>query len=448
MKMKRIISLAMALLLVCGMPVSAFAEYIPENPDGATINISPVQTLGTNKGTVPNNTGTVEVNGGTVIINFGTVETNENGGKVTINGAVGNNDKAIVNTNKGTVTNNYGTVSTNSGILIQNYGTVVDNNRNVATNYSIVENNNNGAHVSENKETVKHNDGNVDTNQSTGIVNENNGNVGYNYGTVSNNSSTGEVNFNYGTVDINDGTVKRNLFGTVKINNSTVKGNGGTVETNNGTVNDNKGTVNTNSITGTVTNYSGKVGTNYGTVNEADGSTHYGVQIDNDGAVALEQKEAGGILDLSKLFTKAGYELTGYTQAYQSGENGLTQSSVDVEGTDYSADCPNILTLIWRAIAGKSESAGYFGPGCYISVNGRQYILVEIKDGDYYLASCNEYTKEQLSDPDALLASLLTEEQLDCVTGKAGILNAEQAELFFGGGSHIVFPCSKYLIFH
>ena len=36
MKMKRIISLAIAMLLVCGMPVSAFAEFINENRDGAT----------------------------------------------------------------------------------------------------------------------------------------------------------------------------------------------------------------------------------------------------------------------------------------------------------------------------------------------------------------------------------------------------------------------------
>ena len=42
---------------------------------------------------------------------------------------------------------------------------------------------------------------------------------------------------------------------------------------------------------------------------------------------------------------------------------------------------------------------------------------------------------------------LLTEEQLDCVTGAAEVLNAELTETFFGGGSHIVFPCSKYLIF-
>ena len=192
--------------------------------------------------------------------------------------------------------------------------------------------------------------------------------------------------------------------------------------------------------------------TNNGTVKEADGSTNYGVQVNNDGSVSLEQKETGEELDFSYL-TKDGYEFAGYKQEYQMVDGVLTKQAVTVNRTSYLADCPNILTLIWRAIAGKGESAGdgesagYFGPGCYISVNGKQYILVEVKDGSYYLASCDEYTKEQLSDPDALLKMLLTEEQLDCVTGAAEVLNAELTESFFGGGSRIVFPCSKYLIF-
>ena len=166
----------------------------------------------------------------------------------------------------------------------------------------------------------------------------------------------------------------------------------------------------------------------------------------------MDQKETGEELDFSHL-TKDGYEFAGYTQEYQMVDGVLTKQAVTVNRTSYIADCPNILTLIWRAItgqgesAGDGESAGYFGPGCYISVNGKQYILVEVKDGSYYLASCDEYTKEQLSDPDALLKTLLTEEQLDCVTGAAEVLNAELTETFFGGGSHIVFPCSKYLIF-
>ena len=88
--------------------------------------------------------------------------------------------------------------------------------------------------------------------------------------------------------------------------------------------------------------------TNYGTVNElkyqpsAVGDwviteTHYGVQVDNDGAVTLEQKESGQVLDFSQL-TKEGYELTGYTQAYKMGDNGVEKlaSPITVSGTSYT----------------------------------------------------------------------------------------------------------------
>ena len=67
---------------------------------------------------------------------------------------------------------------------------------------------------------------------------------------------------------------------------------------------------------------------------------------------------------------------------------------------------------------------------------------------DYYLASCEEYTQEELAEAGELLESLLTEEQLSHVTGEAGILEGELNELFFGGGSRIVFPCDIGMIFH
>ena len=94
------------------------------------------------------------------------------------------------------------------------------------------------------------------------------------------------------------------------------------------------------------------------------------------------------------------------------------------------------------------EKPEYFGPGCYISLNGKQYILTEIKGEDYYLASCEEYTQEELAEAGELLESLLTEEQLSHVTGEAGILEGELNELFFGGGSRIVFPCDIGMIFY
>ena len=364
MKMKRIISLAIALLLVCGMPVSAFAEYISENPADTTISVSSDQTLDTNKGTV----------------------------------------------------------TTNDGIVMFNKGTVEDNNNDMANNHGTVENNNNGANVTANYGTVENNNGTVGANQDSATVDTNSGTVRYNYGTVDNNSSTGKVNINSYNA---------------------------TVTTNNGTVTTNNGTVDTNEITGNVTNYEGTVGTNYGTVTyvkDNEEMTVYGVQVEG----SLFQKEHEAELDLSQFFSKAGYVLTGYIQHYQMGSNGPVPQDglITVDGTVYKEDCPNLLTLIWQAIAGSDEETEYFGPGCYISVNGKQYILVEIKGEDYYLASCEEYTQEDLAEADELLESLLTEEQLGHVTGEAGILEGELNELFFGGGSRIVFPCDIGMIFH
>ena len=387
MKMKRLTSFVIVLLLVCGMPVSTFA--MDNNPNGNTVDIiHEDDTMTTNYGTVTENHGEVTTNNGIVTKNHALVTVNESGGVVTRNGTVTDNANAEVVTNNGRVVDNWGTVETNNNEIDANYDKSI-----------------------------------VTTNSDNGIVNQNSGTVKANNGTVSNNTRSG----------------------TVGTNNGTVGDNTGTVDINNGTVN-NEGTVNTNNITGTVTNYSGgKVGTNYGTVIDGKDNykTTYGVQVDG----ALFQKNEGEDFDLTQ-FTKAGYEFAGYTQEYQMVDGVLTQQAVTVNSTSYLADCPNILTLIWRAITGQGESAGYFGPGCYISLNGKQYILTEIKGEDYYLASCEEYTQEELAEAGELLESLLTEEQLSHVTGEAGILEGELNELFFGGGSRIVFPCDIGMIFY
>ena len=387
MKMKRLTSFVIVLLLVCGLPVSAFA--MDNNPNGNTVDIiHEDDTMTTNYGTVTENHGEVTTNNGIVTKNHALVTVNESGGVVTRNGTVTDNANAEVVTNNGRVVNNWGTVETNNNEIDANYDKSI-----------------------------------VTTNSDNGIVNQNSGTVKANNGTVSSNTKSG----------------------TVGTNNGTVGDNTGTVDINNGTVN-NEGTVNTNNISGTVTNYSsGKVGTNYGTVIDGKDNykTTYGVQVDG----ALFQKNEGEDFDLTQ-FTKAGYEFAGYTQEYQMVDGVLTQQAVTVNSTSYLADCPNILTLIWRAITGQGESAGYFGPGCYISLNGKQYILTEIKGEDYYLASCEEYTQEELAEAGELLESLLTEEQLSHVTGEAGILEGELNELFFGGGSRIVFPCDIGMIFY
>lgn len=286
-----------------------------------------------------------------------------------------------------------------------------------------------------------------------------------NYGVVTTNKGT--VTTNYGTIDINDGDVSINNGdvgtndGDVGTNNGTVVLNDGTVDINNGTVEINFGTVKTNEITGDVTNYNtGDVETNYGTVtyvkgNDNDeGITFYGVQVDG----SLLQKEVGVELNLKEKFSKEGYVLAGYIMNWRMDDDrGLVPMETPKTTDDYiySLDHPNVLTLIWMAISGsgngsaaEGEKPEYFGPGCYISLNGKQYILTEIKGEDYYLASCEEYTQEELAEAGELLESLLTEEQLSHVTGEAGILEGELNELFFGGGSRIVFPCDIGMIFY
>ena len=343
MKMKRLISFVIVLLLVCGMPVSAFA--MGNNEEGNTVLII--------------------------------------------------HEEETMNTNYGVVTTNKGTVTTNNG-------------------------------------TIEINDG--------------------------------DVSINNGDVSINDGDV-----GT---NNGTVVLNDGTVDINNGTVEINFGTVKTNEITGDVTNYNtGNVETNNGTVTyvkDNEEITFYGVQVDG----SLLQKEVGVELNLKEKFSKEGYVLAGYIMNWRMDDDrGLVSMETPKKTDDYiySLEHPNVLTLIWMAISGSGGGSGdldedkgnggngsaaawekpeYFGPGCYISLNGKQYILTEIKGEDYYLASCEEYTQEELAEAGELLESLLTEEQLSHVTGEAGILEGELNELFFGGGSRIVFPCDIGMIFY
>ena len=305
------------------------------------------------------------------------------------------------------------------------------------------------AFAEDNYENMSENTGTVNTNYdaigtNNGVVEINEGNVGYNVGTVEENNGT--VALNYDTVNTNNDTVEYNAKnGTVKENNGTVEANDGTVETNN--------------TTGTVSNAFGTVETNYGTVNKLEydsnvgkwfiDETWYGVQVDNDGTPTLEQKEAGKVLDFSKL-TKEGYVYAGYTQEYQLLNGVLTKQAITVSDTSYTADCPNVLTLIWQAIASPAadDGAGYFGPGSHISINGHQYLLVAVVEDVYCLASIDSFEEEQLSDLPALLSSLLTEEQLTHVTGEPELLDEELTAHFFGGqGSHIVFPCDKGLIF-
>ena len=110
-----------------------------------------------------------------------------------------------------------------------------------------------------------------------------------------------------------------------------------------------------------------------------------------------------------------------------------------------------MLTLIWRAIFSPAadDGSGSFGPGSFVSINGHKFLLVAVVEDVYCLASVDSFGEEQLSDLPALLATLLTEEQLTHVTGEPELLDEELTAHFFAGeGSHIVFPCDSSLIFH
>ena len=122
--MKRLISFAIVLLLICGMPVSAFA--MGNNEEGNTVLIiHEEETMNTNYGVVTTNKGTVTTNYGTIEINDGDVSIND--GDVSINnGDVGTND-GDMGTNNGTVVLNDGTVDINNGTVETNFGTVKTN---------------------------------------------------------------------------------------------------------------------------------------------------------------------------------------------------------------------------------------------------------------------------------------------------------------------------------
>ena len=396
MKTKRFISTLLALLLVCSLPISAFADTVADNPAGTTVPEIPAGDM------MYSNSGTVTNNDGTVTYNHGILTNNNN----------------FVRENYGTVTNNYGEVN-------ENYGTVT-------TNGTLPE-----------SETAAF-DANAIVHFNYGTVTTNNGTVDTNFGTVTTNNGTVEDNVN--TVEANNNYIFANE-GTVTTNNGTVDYNPGIVETNNGTVNDNDGGVIINNTTGTVKE--GRPRTNYGTVKLGD-TTWYGVQVDNDGTeIGKQYCKPDEVLDFSKL-TKEGYVYAGYTQEYQLLNGVLTKQALTVSDTSYTVTCPNVLTLIWQAIFSPAadDGTGSFGPGSFVSINGHKFLLVAVVEDVYCLASVDSFGEEQLSDLPALLASLLTEDQLTHVTGEPELLDEELTARFFAGeGSHIVFPCDSSLIF-
>ena len=266
MKMKRLLSCIMALLLVVSLlPIAAMAETPMYNPEGKTVEEIPSGDL------MPSNDGTVTNNNGYVT-------TNGRNGTITNNGtAGGGRDSGHVSTNSGKIVNNY-------GYVCNNYGTI-----NYNQSGSLVEGNNSGAIVETNAEnaTIKSNVGTVGKKDENGNVVEGSGNSGTikeNYGTVISNNAGGtvETNTKRGTIEVNNGLVGvKDGNGDPAVKAGT--GNAGTIETNKGTVilNQRDGTVGKKEENGSVVSTSG----NYGTIEE------------NKGTVLINQE--GGTIDVN-----------------------------------------------------------------------------------------------------------------------------------------------------
>ena len=259
MKMKRLLSCIMALLLVVSLlPIAAMAETPMYNPEGKTVEEIPSGDL------MPSNDGTVTNNNGYVT-------TNGRNGTITNNGtAGGGRDSGHVSTNSGKIVNNY-------GYVCNNYGTI-----NYNQSGSLVEGNNSGAIVETNAEnaTIKSNVGTVGKREEGQVV-EDSGN----YGTIEENKGTVLINQEGGTIDVNNGVVGELVDGHVTPNDNI--GNYGTVNTNNGTITTNHKLVDTNGETGYIYANDGQVNLNKGSISHNNNTlnTNDHEVIQNDGEV-------------------------------------------------------------------------------------------------------------------------------------------------------------------
>ena len=447
--------------------------------------------------------GTVKENIGTIVTNKGYVE--KNNGEIGTNNCI--NEYSLksgrVNENNGTIDTNDGWVETNTstGIITTNENRVQDNYGNIGTNDGYVYNNYNT--IGTNNSQVYNNRGTIDKSTDYRVTN--------NYGiintiTCSNNGETvcenmsggyigtcdGFVLINNGTIDINEREVQRG-HGTINTNNGIVDDTMGLIKTNNGVVNKNTGSVETNNIEGLVQNEqgwnyikdqsgTGEVKENYGTTitntgeKDEDGkavyTTEYGVQVKNTGSgdgTSLLQVVKDGVLKLSEHFKRDGYNLVGYTQEYQDinityevkevpagirtriTDVQLTTGESTVDSDEYEGKCPNILTLIWKAIARPvSASASSSEPEAVqtgVKKTARRFKLIEtVSDGEYFLASYATFSDEEIQDLLAILNRLLADSEFEFVIGEPGVLSPELAAQFFGDqGDHITITATRIL---
>ena len=145
----------------------------------------------------------------------------------------------------------------------------------------------------------------------------------------------------------NVGTIGTNFADLDKNSGEITTANSGTITENSGTISGNSGAVTTNTFEGTVTNTTGSVENNYGTVTEADGTTHYGVELINndteegEDSSKLVQAYKDDKTVLGAVFSRDGYTLAGYSST-----SGATSAEYDTI-SGYSISNPLKLYAVW-----------------------------------------------------------------------------------------------------
>lgn len=483
MKMRRLLSCALALLLVVSLlPISAMADTMPDHTGSDSIDIPSGNVMHNNHGDVGINSGTIETNKGDVGDNCQTITNN----------GTADDKSGIVHQNHGTITNNYGSVDKNyqsivdneiGGVVVQNYYgcEVTTNNGIVGTNNGTVILNQEGGTIDVNNGVVGELvDGNVTLNDNTGnygTVNTNNGTITANHKLVDTNGETGYIYANDGQVNLNKGSISHNNDtlntndheviqndGKVTTNNGTITQNYKQVTTNNGEVQQNFGTVETNAIDGDVNNcrvedavaftvaqdaqaavLEGKVQYNFGTVKDYTDCVdqndppiiYYGLSWgDNTQNLTLLRGDVqqGETLNLDTYAAQAsrdGYKMTGYT-AYAR-NNGQDETIPDITG--YRMSAPVWLQILWEKIVTAVEPAPAGEPEVKTTPVLTRVSADQVKVGDYVLWGKMMFKIIEVTDDSIRVATAwaLSEAELaDMLECLKNYLSAEQIAKFLG----------------
>lgn len=211
MKIRNILSAALAAVLLLSIVPFAFADEVPNIHSGESSSLAQGEEMDTNYGFLDENWGTVATNNGCgvtpesdgegIAVNYWRV--GENNGSISVNygeeydASQGLYSCAEVYTNNGTVFTNLGNIYDNSGSVSSNEFLVMNNN----PSGTITDNCGDLAEVNLNNGCVVNNGsgGIVDLNGFKGVVENNSSYVGINYGTVTN-AAGGTVEMNLGVL--------------------------------------------------------------------------------------------------------------------------------------------------------------------------------------------------------------------------------------------------------